>query len=36
MRYLIVIYDGIKEFWKELFLFGERVDQGLIKLVQIN
>ena len=36
MRYLILIYDGIKEFWKELILFGERVDQGLIKLVQMN
>lgn len=34
MKYIYIIYSGIKEMVNDLYLFGKKVDQGLLQTIQ--
>ena len=36
MKYIYIIYSGIKEMITELYLFGKKVDQGLLQTIQFK
>lgn len=36
MKYIYIIYDGVKQMVNDLISFGKKTDQGLLQIIQFK